>query len=99
MCVCGTLAGGLCMELVFWEACCRCDGQFDGGCSQESLLDGGAAQRARSPVHLQLALPGPIHQMSDERAFNETKSLPVTHDSQGAVPVMHLFTYPFRCML
>lgn len=30
--------------------------------------------------------------MSDELVYNETKSLPVTHDSLGVVPVVHIHT-------
>lgn len=67
--------------------------------SQESWRGGGTVWRARSSRPLQFAPPGPIHQMSDELVYNETKSLLVRHDSQGGVPIMYLFTYFFRCML
>lgn len=96
MCVCGTHG---------WPAygvCSECDGQLDCGFffSQESWRGGGTAWRARSSRPLQFAPPvSPIHQMSDELVYNETKSLLVRHDSQGGVPIMHLFTYFFRCML
>lgn len=38
--------------------------------------------------------------MSDELVYNETKSLPVTHDSLGVVPVVHIHTViqVFSCL-
>lgn len=69
------------------------------GCSQESWLGGGTARWAWGTVHLQCAPPGPIHQMSDELVYNETKSLPVTHESWGVVPVLYVFAYLPRCFL
>lgn len=36
--------------------------------------------------------------MSDELVDDGTKSLSVTHDSQGVVPVMYVFTCSLRCI-
>lgn len=65
---------------------------------RKSWRGGGTARRSRGTVHLQAAPPGPVHQMSDELVDDETKSLSVTHDSQGVVPVIYGFTCSLKCI-
>lgn len=77
VCVCGTLTGGLHLEFASGK-CAPSVAKMDSGCSQGSWLGGGTA---RDSVHLVSAPPGPVRRMSDELVYNETKSLPLTHDS------------------